>query len=343
MHFITKTLHVCAVLHVAFRGASGAILRGRSDADPVYLPSGKAGLSAQTAALTDDLAALDKHLSDLLGIWDPDDADPVSSIAKRQDDSVRISRQALQELLRLIQSIEVQVAALLPPDDGGSPSGSTGPGQPPPGPTSGPGPVTPPGSAASPPPVSSPVPTASPPGSLASSPGQSPGSPAASSPPSNPSIVTRDDPDNGPPVPTPFLTSSVVGNPNPSPATTVYGTATSTTRCKTTLTQTFTSYVYEDGSPAVVPREVSFEEEVDGLEDSEIDDASEQDGDGLIEVGPWGEPDGTTGADDDVEFGQSVTEPWTTLTTRRESRRSPDRSKLLFIHEDEDALEMAAM
>ncbi|KAH0432331.1 hypothetical protein CcaCcLH18_06537 [Colletotrichum camelliae] len=333
MHFITKILQAGVILHVAFQGASSAIMRGRSgEIDSIQ----EAQLS--TRALTDQLEDLDNQLGEFLsnykgGHLKPDgDITSISTIAtanieKRQN--LQISQQALQDLLKLIQSIETQISAIIA-SGGSSPSG--GAVQTPAMTGGNPAPVATLG------PVASPVQSANPPVSnlfSASNPvAPNPGAtnpPAASNPvasnPSNPGATYN--PGVGPIVPAPFLTNSGAGAGAGNPVTTAYGTATTTgTRCKTTLTQTFTAYVYEDGSPAGAPakaRDVhSNDDDAEDLgldgpkEDAEVVEAAFE---------PRAEHNG------DVEDVQSAAESLRTLT-RRESRRGPERSNLLLIREE---------
>ncbi|TDZ39796.1 hypothetical protein C8035_v002180 [Colletotrichum spinosum] len=154
MHFFTKILHVCVVLHVAFHGAAGAILRGRAgDTDP-----GQAGglqLITPDVGLTNDLESLDKQLTSLFKTLNGGQPTPVIAdavkVAKRQ--TVQISEQTLRDLLNLIQSIATQITSLIDTSAGGTSVAA------PPDTTSTPGPV------ASPIPVvpSSPVQSANPP------------------------------------------------------------------------------------------------------------------------------------------------------------------------------------
>ncbi|KAF3809226.1 hypothetical protein GCG54_00011422 [Colletotrichum gloeosporioides] len=325
MHFITKILQAGVILHVAFQGASSAIMRGRSgEIDSIQ----EAQLS--TRALTDQLEDLDNQLGEFLsnykgGHLKPDgDTTSILTIAtadieKRQN--LQISQQALQDLLKLIQSIETQISAIIA-SGGSSPSG--GAVQTPAVTGGNPAPIATPG------PVPSPVQSANPPVSnlfSASNPvAPNPGAtnpPAASNPvasnPSNPGATNN--PGVGPVVPAPFLTNSGAGAGGAgNPMTTAYGTATTTgTRCKTTLTQTFTAYVYEDGSPAGAPAKArDVHSHHDDAEDSDLD-------------GP--EEDVEVVEDGAVEDVQSAAESWRTLT-RRESRRGPERSNLLLIREE---------
>ncbi|KAL0942452.1 uncharacterized protein CTRU02_200338 [Colletotrichum truncatum] len=329
MHFFTKFLRAGVILHIAFQCASSAVLRGRSgDVESNQLPAGEYQLFSRDSALTDVLETLDKHLNEFLNTWssghrNQDNVD-VAKLAKRQN--VQIPRQALEELLRLIQSIETQLVSII---SSGSISSSGGAVQPPTDtagnaePTASPG-LTP----------SSPAQSANPPAtsSRVSEP-QASGLPSSNSP--NPPATN--DPNVGPPTPTPFLTSSGAG-PRDS-ITTAYGTAASTgTLCKKTLTQTFTSYVYEDGTPAVAPKARSIEDD-DEDEDPELDDP-EQSVEQVVEVvESWVDPD-VPAPDDDWNLGQSVAESWASSKTRRDLRKSPGRSNLLLIREEENALEL---
>lgn len=318
MHFITKILQAGVILHVAFQGASSAIMRGRSgEIDSIQ----EAQLS--TRALTDQLEDLDNQLGEFLsnykgGHLKPDgDTTSISTIAtadieKRQN--IQISQQALQDLLKLIQSIETQISAIIA-SGGSSPSGGavqtpapaiTG-GNPAPVATPGPGP--------------SPVKSANPPISnlfSASNPvAPNPGAnnpPAASNPvasnPSNPGATNN--PGVGPIVPAPFLTNSGAGAGGAgNPMTTAYGTATTT-----------------DGSPARAPAKArDVHSHHDDPEDSDLN-GPEEDAEVVEAVEPRAaEHDGA------VEDVQSAAESWRALT-RRESRRGPERSNLLLIREE---------
>ncbi|KAJ0280025.1 hypothetical protein Brms1b_006080 [Colletotrichum noveboracense] len=325
MHFITKILQAGVILHVAFQGASSAIMRGRSgEIDSIQ----EAQLS--TRALTDQLEDLDNQLGEFLsnykgGHLKPDgDTTSISTIAtadieKRQN--LQISQQALQDLLKLIQSIETQISAIIA-SGGGSPSGGAVQ-TPAPAITGGnPAPVATPG------PGVSPVKSANPPVSnLFSASNPVAPNPVASNP-SNPGATNN--PGVGPIVPAPFLTNSGAGAGGAgNPMTTAYGTATTTgTRCKTTLTQTFTAYVYEDGSPAGAPAKArDVHSHYDDPEDSDLDDP-EEDAEVVEAVEPRAaEHDGA------VEDVQSAAESWRALT-RRESRRGPERSNLLLIRQE---------
>ncbi|KZL72115.1 hypothetical protein CI238_00930 [Colletotrichum incanum] len=287
MHFINKILHVCVALQVVFQGASGAILRGRtSGADSVQLPA--SDLNALSLAAED----LDNQLDSFLRNWGGGHRKPdiveIANIAKRQAGSIQISPQDLQDLLRLIQSIERQLAAIIA--SGGSSASGT----------------------AVPPPSN----TVSDPGPISSSPTQSKvQSTATENDPAGPSV--------SPPTPSPFLTSSSTGNGEP--LTTAYATSVATSsRCKTTVTQTFTEYVYEDGSSAV-PRVVRSVVEVDEDEDedeAEDPDSSttqylEQDDDWE----PWVEFDGTTVEEDGSDVGFTTRDTWASLGV---THRDPD-------------------
>ncbi|GKT90842.1 LOW QUALITY PROTEIN: hypothetical protein Ct61P_08692 [Colletotrichum tofieldiae] len=295
MHFINKILHVCVALQVAFQGASGAILRGRtSGADSAQLPA--SDLNALSLAAED----LDNQLDSFLRNWGGGHRKPdiveIASIAKRQAGSIQISPQDLQDLLRLIQSIERQLAAIIA-SAGSSASGT-----------------------AVPPPSS----TVSNPGPISSSPAQSNVQPTA----------TENDPTNpGSTYPSPFLTSSGTGNGEP--LTTAYATSvTTSSRCKTTVTQTFTEYVYEDGSSAV-PRVVRSVVEVDEDEDqgSGTTQGLEQDDDWE----PWVEFDGTTVEEDGSDVGFTTRDTWASLgVTRRDPEGVSDDAVPLFVRDEEN-------
>ncbi|KAK1843525.1 hypothetical protein CCHR01_13827 [Colletotrichum chrysophilum] len=318
MHFITKILQAGVILHVAFQGASSAIMRGRSgEIDSIQ----EAQLS--TRALTDQLEDLDNQLGEFLsnykgGHLKPDgDTTSISTIAtadieKRQN--LQISQQALQDLLKLIQSIETQISAIIA-SGGSSPSGGAVQ-TPAPAITGGnPAPVATPGPGVSPvksanPPVSNLFSASNP---VAPNPGAT-NPPAASNPvasnPLNPGATNN--PGVGPIVPAPFLTNSGAGAGGAgNPMTTAYGTATTT-----------------DGSPAGAPAKArDVHSHHDDPEDSDLD-GSEED----AEVVPAVEPRAAE-HDGDVEDVQSAAESWRALT-RRESRRGPDRSNLLLIREE---------
>ncbi|TDZ26002.1 hypothetical protein Cob_v000221 [Colletotrichum orbiculare MAFF 240422] len=285
MHFFTKILHVCVVLHVAFHGAAGAILRGRAgDTDP-----GQAGglqLITPDVGLTNDLESLDKQLTSLFktlngGQPTPVIADAVKA-AKRQ--TVQISEQTLRDLLNLIQSIATQITSLIDTSAGGTSV------------------AAPPDTTSTPGPVASPIPV------VPSSPVQS-----ANPPATNPPAATGGDSNVGPVVPIPFLTSSSAGN----PITTAYGTATLTgTRCKTTLTQTYTAYVYEDGTSAVA-RQVRSVDTDDDEDSDELDlDELDEDSSTVIQREPWADADGSTTGDGVVDLDQREAEAWTAFTPR---------------------------
>ncbi|GKT60452.1 hypothetical protein ColTof4_00585 [Colletotrichum tofieldiae] len=261
MHFINKILHVCVALQVAFQGASGAILRGRtSGADSAQLPA--SDLNALSLAAED----LDNQLDSFLRNWGGGHRKPdiveIASIAKRQAGSIQISPQDLQDLLRLIQSIERQLAAIIA-SAGSSASGT-----------------------AVPPPSS----TVSNPGPISSSPAQSNVQPTA----------TENDPTNP----------------------------------GTTVTQTFTEYVYEDGSSAV-PRVVRSVVEVDEDEDqgSGTTQGLEQDDDWE----PWVEFDGTTVEEDGSDVGFTTRDTWASLgVTRRDPEGVSDDAVPLFVRDEEN-------
>ncbi|KAE9577601.1 hypothetical protein CGMCC3_g6333 [Colletotrichum fructicola] len=299
MHFITKILQAAVILHVAFQGASSAIMRGRSgEIDSIQ----EAQLS--TRALTDQLEDLDNQLGEFLsnykgGHLKPDgDTTSISTIAtadieKRQN--LQISQQALQDLLKLIQSIETQISAIIA-SGGSSPSGGAVQ-TPAPAITGGnPAPVATPGPGVSPvksanPPVSNLFSASNP---VAPNPGAT-NPPAASNPvasnPSNPGATNN--PGVGPIVPAPFLTNSGAGAGGAgNPMTTAYGTATTT-----------------DGSPAGAPAKArDVHSHHDDPEDSDLD-GSEED----AEVVPAVEPRAAE-HDGDVEDVQSAAESWRALT-----------------------------
>ncbi|OLN85943.1 hypothetical protein CCHL11_05450 [Colletotrichum chlorophyti] len=291
MHFFTKIFHASAILHVAFQGASGAILRGRaSGSEAAQLPADD--LQTLTQATQD----LDNQLESFLRNWGGGHRKPdiveITDIAKRQSGNIQISEEALQDLLRLIQSIEKHVAAILAPS-GSSPSGT-----------------------AAPPPSN----TLSDPGPIGSSPAQSNIQPTA---PGNGPTGTE----VSPPNPSPFLTSAAPENGEP--ITTAYATSVTTgTRCKTTVTQTFTAYVYEDDSSVVarVVRSVveteggeNVREDIagDGLDGTGLDARGDADQDEEDEWEPWVEFDGTAAEGSDFDPGLSLPESWRSLTPRR--------------------------
>ncbi|GJC98349.1 hypothetical protein ColKHC_07175 [Colletotrichum higginsianum] len=256
MHFITKIIYACVALHVAFQGAIGAILRGRtSGADSVQLPA--SDIHALSLAAED----LDVELESFLRKWGgghrkPDIVD-IANMVKRQAGSIQISPQDLQDLLRLIQSIERQLAAIIA--SGGSPASGT----------------------AVPPPSN----TVSNSGPIGSSPALSNGQPTAT------------------------------GNDPASPGTTV--------------TQTFTEYLYEDG-PSAVPRVVRSVVEVDEHDTEDSDPDATQDSDHDDDWEPWTEFDGTTVEDDGSDVGFTTRDTWASLgVTRRDPGGAPNDSESL--------------
>ncbi|WYZ41643.1 hypothetical protein EsH8_V_000538 [Colletotrichum jinshuiense] len=298
MYLITKILHICVILHVAFQGASGAILRGRTpDADPAQLPANDLQTLSQAAE------DLDNKLDSFLRNWNGGHRKPniveIANIAKRQAGSIEVSQEELQELLDLIQSIGRQLAAIIA-SGGNSPSGSAAP---------------------------SPSSTVSISGPISSSPAESIIQPTATG--SGPTI-----PDVSPPIPSPFLTSSGVGTGGP--LTTEYATSVTTgTRCKTTVTRTFTEYVYEDGSSAVA-RVVRSVVETDGEETTSSISTIQRDLEPEDEWEPWVEFDASTTTDEVLESGMSAADSWPALkASRREPESFPGDSGLLFARDEE--------
>ncbi|KAJ0161861.1 hypothetical protein CTA2_5476 [Colletotrichum tanaceti] len=299
MHFITKIIYACVVLHVAFQGAIGAILRGRtSGADSVHLPA--SDIHALSLAAED----LDVELESFLGKWGGGHRKPdiveIANIAKRQAGSIQISPQDLQDLLRLIQSIERQLAAIIA--SGGSPASGT----------------------AVPPPSN----TVSNSGPIGSSSAQSNGQPTATgNDPASPGV--------SPPTPSPFLTSSDPGIGEP-PTTTYATSVLTTSQCKTTVTRTFTEYLYEDG-PSAVPRVVRSVVEVDEHDTEDSDPGATQDSDHDDDWEPWAEFDGTTVEDDGSDVGFTTRDTWASLgVTRRDPRGAPNDSESLVSREKKE-------
>ncbi|KAI3529706.1 hypothetical protein CSPX01_15345 [Colletotrichum filicis] len=287
MHLISKILYVCVALHVAFQGASGAILRGRtSDADSNQLSASDFQTLSQAA---EDLnSQLDNFLRNWSGGHRKPETEETTTIVKRQTSGLSISAQDLQDLLKLIQSIERQLAAII--------SGST---------------------------------TAS--GTVAparSNTVNNPG-PVASSSPANPGVSS--------PTPNPVLTNTGNGG----PLTTAYGTSVSTgTRCVTTITQTFTEYVNEDGTTAVpgARRSVVDDVEVDAEEDDEpwVTATVPRDTEEDDEWEPWVQFDGTTTEDDESDVGFTTRDSWTELgVKRRDPLGETSDPGLLFVRDEE--------
>ncbi|KAK2034704.1 hypothetical protein LX32DRAFT_374640 [Colletotrichum zoysiae] len=323
MHYINKIIHVCVAFQAAFQGASGAILRGRTtSADSVQLPA--SNLDSLSLAAED----LDNQLDSFLRSWGGGHRKPdiveIANIAKRQTGSIQISSEELQNLLRLIQSIAQQISAII--ESGGiSASGTVAP------PTSSTISNTAPVSSASeialPPvsntvsntgPVSSASETTAPPVSnTVSNTGPVSSSPA-------PSDVQSTDTRTNPaatgvsaPTPSPFLTTS--GADSSEPLTTIYATSVATTtRCKTTVTQTFTETVFEDG-PSAVPRAVRAvvedDDDIDGPDPRSTNDVEQDD-----DWEPWVRFDGTTVEEDGSDVGFTPRDTWTSLGV---TRRSP--------------------
>ncbi|KAK0376079.1 hypothetical protein CPAR01_04019 [Colletotrichum paranaense] len=287
MHLISKILYVCVALHVAFQGASGAILRGRtSDADSNQLSASDFQTLSQAA---EDLnSQLDNFLRNWSGGHRKPETEETTTIVKRQTSGLSISAQDLQDLLKLIQSIERQLAAII--------SGST---------------------------------TAS--GTVAPAPSNTvnnPG-PVASSSPANPGVSS--------PTPNPVLTNTGNGG----PLTTAYGTSVSTgTRCVTTITQTFTEYVNEDGTTAVpgARRSVVDDVEVDAEEDDEpwVTATVPRDTEEDDEWEPWVQFDGTTTEEDESDVGFTTRDSWTELgVKRRDPLGETSGPGLLFVRDEE--------
>ncbi|KXH46295.1 hypothetical protein CSIM01_09903 [Colletotrichum simmondsii] len=287
MHLISKILYVCVALHVAFQGASGAILRGRtSDADSNQLSASDFQTLSQAA---EDLnSQLDNFLRNWSGGHRKPETEETTTIVKRQTSGVSISAQDLQDLLKLIQSIERQLAAII--------AGST---------------------------------TAS--GTVAPAPSNTvnnPG-PVASSSPANPGVSS--------PTPNPVLTNTGNGG----PLTTAYGTSVSTgTRCITTITQTFTEYVNEDGTTAVpgARRSVVDDIEMDAEEDDEpwVTATVPRDIEDDDEWEPWVQFDGTTTEEDESDVGFTTRDSWTELgVKRRDPLDETSEPRLLFVRDEE--------
>ncbi|KAK1997872.1 hypothetical protein LX36DRAFT_56111 [Colletotrichum falcatum] len=305
MHYINQIIHICVVFQVAFQSASGAILRGRTGgADSIQLPAND--LDSLTLAAED----LDKRLDSVLRNWDGGHRKPdiveIVNIAKRQTGSIQISPEDLQDLLKLIQSIERQLAAIIA-SGGSSASGTL-------------------------------VATVSSTVSNAVSNTVTDMGPVSSSP--APPDVKPTETGTNPvatgvsvPTPSPFLTTSGTGNSGP--LTTTYATSVATTtRCKTTVTQTFTEYVYEDG-PSVVPRVVRSVVEVgddmDDLDPSPTRDLEQDD-----DWEPWVEFDGTTVDEDGSDVGFTTRDTWTSLgVTRRAPGGVSPHVEALFARDEE--------
>ncbi|KAF9882115.1 hypothetical protein CkaCkLH20_00151 [Colletotrichum karsti] len=353
MHLFTKILHAGVVFHVAFQAASSAILRGRSgDVDVAQLEP-----HLSTRALADQLVDLDNQLGQFLNTYSnslkrpsqdtPGDVDSVDVVVvKRQ--SIQIPQQAVQDLLKLIKSIETQLSSILSEAAGSSPGGGAGQlpsntaGNPAPGASSGPIAPSPVRSASLPasnPPIASP-PAPNPP-AVSNPVNPNPVNTPAASNPVKPNPVNSpapNPPNVGPVVPSPFLTSP--GSGPRDQLTTAFGTATTTgTRCKTTLTQTFTAYVYEDGSPAGAPV-LARDAHSDDAEGSSPDGQGENPKEEPFEVEEslGGSQASTTTGDEEVDLDGD--DSLNVLMARRESRRSPDRSIPLLDREADDAFEM---
>ncbi|OHE95329.1 hypothetical protein CORC01_09340 [Colletotrichum orchidophilum] len=302
MHFTSKILYVCVALHVAFQGASGAILRGRtSDTDSNQLSASDFQTLSQAAE------DLDNQLDNFLRNWNGGHRNPdivnTATIAKRQASGISVSAQDLQDLLKLIQSIERQLAAIIA-SVGTTASVTVAP---------------------------APSNTFSNPGPVASSPAQSTVQPTVTGNVPASSGVSS-------PTPNPVLTSSAAGDGGP--LTTAYGTSITTgTRCKTTVTQTFTEYVYEDGT-SVVPRvvrsivedeEVDEEEEEDHWITATVPRDSEDDGDWES----WVEFDGTSTEEDESDVGFTTRDSWTKLGVRRRDSLGENSDPGLLFARDE--------
>ncbi|KXH65728.1 hypothetical protein CSAL01_11040 [Colletotrichum salicis] len=301
MHLISKILYVCVALHVAFQGVSGAILRGRtSDADSNQLSASDFQTLSQAAE------DLNSQLDNFLRNWNgghrkPDIVETTTTIAKRQASGISISPQDLQDLLKLIQSIERQLAAII--SGGTTASGTVAP---------------------------APSNTVNNPGPVASSPVQNNVQPTATgNGPANSGVSS--------PTPNPVLTNTGDGG----PLTTAYGTSVMTgTRCKTTVTQTFTEYVYEDGTTAVprAGRSVAEDDEADDKEDEErwvtatIPRDTEEDDDWE----PWVEFDGTTTEEDESDVGFTTRDSWMELGVKRRDPLDENSGPgLLFVRDEE--------
>ncbi|KAK2019291.1 hypothetical protein LZ32DRAFT_653412 [Colletotrichum eremochloae] len=319
MHYINKIIHVCVAFQVVFQGASGAILRGRtSGTDWTQLPA--SNLDSLNLAAAEDL---DNQLDSFVRKWGGGHRRPdiveIANMAKRQAGSIQISPEDLQDLLRLIQSIERQLVAIIA---SGSSSAS--------------GTVVPSVSntVSNTGPESSTTATVAPPiSNTFSNTGPDSSSPA-------PSNVQPTDTGTSPtatgvsaPTPSPFLTTSSTGSSEP--LTTTYATSVATTlRCKTTVTQTFTEYVYEDG-PSAVPRVVRSVVEVDDDID-DINPSSAQDLDQDDDWEPWLEFDGTTVDEDGSDVGFTTPDTWTSLgVTRRAPGGVSPHVKALFARDEE--------
>ncbi|GKT50304.1 uncharacterized protein ColSpa_10485 [Colletotrichum spaethianum] len=263
MHFTKTILRVCVALQVVFQGASGAILRGRtSGAESAQLSA--SDLDTLSLAAED----LDNQVDSFLRNWGGGHRKPdiveIANLAKRQASSIQISPEDLQNLLKLIQSIERQLAAIIA--SGGS--SASGTALPPPSGT-----------------VSNPDPTSS-------SPVQSDVQPTA----------TGNDPAGS----------------------------------GTTVTQTFTEYVYEDGSSAV-PRVVRSAVEVDEDETEDSDPGTSQDLEQDDDWEPWVEFDGTTVEEDGSDVGFTTRNTWASLgVTRRDPGGVPANAESLFVRDEEN-------
>ncbi|KAK2065476.1 hypothetical protein LY76DRAFT_277289 [Colletotrichum caudatum] len=327
MRYINTLIHVCVAFQVAFQGASGAILRGRTtSADSVQIPA--SNLDSLSLAAED----LDNQLDSFLRSWGGGHRKPdiveIANIAKRQTGSIQISSEELQDLLRLIQSIAQQLAAIIE-SGGSSASGTVAP------PTSSTVSTTAPVSNTAPvgsaseiavPPVSNPVSNTGPVSSL-----PAPSDVQSTGAGTNPAATGV-----SAPTPSPFLTTS--GADSSEHLTTIYATSVATTtRCKTTVTQTFTETVFEDG-PSAVPRAVRAVVEDDD-DDDDIDGPDprstnpvEQDDDWE----PWVEFDGTTAEEDGSDVGFTPRDTWASLgVTRRSPAGVSPNVETLFSRDEE--------
>ncbi|KAK1593161.1 uncharacterized protein LY79DRAFT_189548 [Colletotrichum navitas] len=316
MHYINKILHFCVALQVVFKGASGAILRGRtSGADSVQLSPSNADLFTEAADLDNQL---DSFLRSWAGGHRKPDIVEIANIAKRQTGSIQISSEDLQDLLRLIQSIERQLSAIIA-SGGSSASGTVA------------SPVS--STVSNAVPASSAIETVVPPVSDTVSNTGPVSSPSASS------NEQSTDTGTNPAVtivsaltPSPFLTNSGAGNSEP--LTTAYATSVmTTTQCKTTVTRTYTTYVYEE-SPSAVPRAVRAvvedDDDIGGPDPSPTHDLEQDD-----EWEPWVEFDGTTGDEDGSDVGFTTRDTWTSLgLTRRAPGGVSSHAEALFTRDD---------
>ncbi|KAK1984823.1 hypothetical protein LZ30DRAFT_585349 [Colletotrichum cereale] len=122
MHYLNQIIYACVAFQVVFQGASGAILRRQtSGADSVQLPA--SDLNSLSLVAEDLNNELDSFLRNWGGGHRKPDIVEIANIAKRQTGSIQISPEDLQDLLRLIQSIERQLSAIIA--SGGSSASGT--------------------------------------------------------------------------------------------------------------------------------------------------------------------------------------------------------------------------